>query len=48
MAAHAARESALLEQSRAWIRAEDLDARIEAALDNPQRLGADWQPPDGA
>ncbi len=29
------RRQVLLEQSRNWIRAEDLDARIEEALDNP-------------
>ena len=28
----------LLEQSRSWIRADQLDARIELALDNPEQL----------
>ena len=32
------RHSALLEQSRHWIKAEDLNARIEQALDNPVPL----------
>lgn len=32
------RRQDLLEQSRNWIRAEDLDARIEEALDNPVPL----------
>ncbi|BDA45467.1 hypothetical protein COCOBI_07-2540 [Coccomyxa sp. Obi] len=32
------RRQVLLEQSRNWIRAEDLDARIEEALDNPVPL----------
>ena len=34
----ARRRKWLLEQSRNWIRADQLDARIEIALDNPEKL----------
>ena len=32
------RRMQLIDQSRTWITAEDLDTRIEHALDNPQPL----------
>lgn len=36
---HARRRQALEAQSSSWIRPEELDARIDAALDNPLPLG---------
>jgi hypothetical protein len=34
----------LMEHSKTWIAAEDLDARIEYALDNPVRLSGTVPP----